>query len=151
MNPSVIDPVSESRPNNSIAVHRGPLHYAFDISRTQKTLTANSAQPLAADYEFDASGDWKYAIDPSTLVFHNTPPASGKLPSPVYDAGLPPFTITARACLVDWNLAGDTFADSPPSNPSCTGPATNITLWPYGVSGVDGAVINYLLIRLLFA
>jgi hypothetical protein len=45
-------------------------------------------------------------IDPNSLVFHNTPPSGNTLPSRVYDAGRPPFTITATACKVDWKLAG---------------------------------------------
>ncbi|KAI0685304.1 hypothetical protein BC835DRAFT_1384885 [Cytidiella melzeri] len=121
----------ESRPNNSIAVHRGPLHYAFDIARSQKVLTRNAQQPLAADLEFDATTAWQYAIDPSTLTFHPGT-ATSKLPSPIFDSGLPPFTISVMACPIVWNEAGDTFAASPPSNPACTGAAKNITLSPYG-------------------
>lgn len=126
--------VSESRPGNSVAIHRGPLHYAFDIPRNQVTLTTNAQQPLAVDLEYDAAGSWQYAIDPSTMAFNNNPPASGSLPSPVYDAGKPPVTITVLACPIQWGLGGDTFANSPPENAACTGAARNITLWPYGVS-----------------
>lgn len=116
-------------------MHRGPLHYAFDISRSQKVLARNAQQPLAVDLEFDATEAWQYAIDPATLVFHGAAPKGGSLPSPVFDSGLPPFTITATACPISWGVAGDTFAAAPPTNPACTGPATNITLWPFGVSG----------------
>ncbi|KAI0358002.1 hypothetical protein OH77DRAFT_1580683 [Trametes cingulata] len=124
----------ESRPNNSIAVHRGPLHYAYDIARSQKVLARNAQQPLAVDLEFDATAPWQYAIDPSSLTFHGGSPSGGKLPSPIFDSGLPPFTITATACPIDWSVAGDTFAAAPPVNPACTGPATNITLWPFGAT-----------------
>lgn len=124
---------AESRPNASIAVHRGPLHYAYDISRTQTVLAQDAEQPMAVDLEFDATAPWQYAIDPDTLVFNDQPPASGQLPSPVFDSGLPPYTITAIACPIEWEVAGDTFASPPPVNPTCTGPLTNITLWPYGV------------------
>lgn len=117
-----------------MAVHRGPLHYAFDIPRTQKVLTRNSEQPLAVDLEFDSTAAWQYAIDPSTLRFTSEVLPSGKLPSPVFDSGLPPFTITATACPINWTIAGDTFAAPPPTNPACTGSAVNITLWPFGVS-----------------
>ena len=125
--------VVEDRQNGSVAVHRGPLHYAFDISRSSKVLTRNAEQPMAVDLEFDATETWQYAIDTSTLQFHNSPPSSGSLPSPIYDSGLPPMSMTVTACEIEWSVAGDTFASSPPSNPECTGPATNITLWPYGV------------------
>lgn len=122
----------ESRPHNSVAVHRGPLHYAFDISRGQKVLAQNAQQPMAVDLEFDATETWQYAIDPSSLQFHNEPPSSGTLPSPVFDSGLPPMSITATACEIDWAIAGTTFASAPPSSPACTGPATTITLRPFG-------------------
>ncbi|TBU30569.1 hypothetical protein BD309DRAFT_951719 [Dichomitus squalens] len=122
----------EERPHGSVAVHRGPLHYAFDISRSQKVLAQNAQQPLAVDLEFDTTETWQYAIDPSTLVFHGSTPSGGKLPSPVFDSGLPPFTITATACPIDWEVAGDTFAAAPPTNPTCTGAVKNITLWPFG-------------------
>ncbi|THH00625.1 hypothetical protein EW026_g1931 [Hermanssonia centrifuga] len=124
----------ESRPHGSVAVHRGPLHYAFDIQRTQKVLAQNSQQPMAVDLEFDSATAWQYAIDSSTLRFNGESPASGQLPSPIFDSGLPPFTITATACPINWTVAGDTFAASPPTNPACTGAATNITLWPFGAT-----------------
>ncbi|KAJ3782006.1 hypothetical protein GGU10DRAFT_409635 [Lentinula aff. detonsa] len=125
---------TESRPHGSIAVHRGPLHYAFDISRTSKVLTENAEQPLAKDLEFDATTAWEYAIDPSTLQFVNNPPASGTLPSPVFDSGLPPLSMTVTACPINWPVAGSTFASSPPTNPACTGAQKTITLTPYGAT-----------------
>ena len=124
----------ESRPHGSVAVHRGPLHYAFDIPRTQKMLARNAQESRAVDLEFDATATWQYAIDPKTLKFNAGIPAGGKLPSPIFDSGLPPLTITATACPINWTVAGDTFTSAPPTNPVCTGEATNITLWPFGVS-----------------
>ena len=128
-------PAVESRPHGSVAVHRGPLHYAFDIARSQRQLAQNAQQPLAVDLEFDATAAWQYAIDPSTLTFHASTPEGGKLPSPVFDSGLSPFTISVSACPIEWDVAGDTFAAAPPESPVvCTGSPVNITLSPYGVS-----------------
>ncbi|CAL1715195.1 unnamed protein product [Somion occarium] len=125
----------ESRPHGSVAVHRGPLHYAFDIPRTQKILAQNAQEPRAVDLEFDATDAWQYAIDPSSLHFNARTPSGGKLPSPVFDSGLPPFTITATACPINWSVAGDTFAAAPPASPvTCTGSTRNITLWPFGAT-----------------
>ncbi len=123
----------ESRPHSSVAVHRGPLHYALDIQRSQTVLSQNANESLAVDLEFDATASWEYAIDPSTLVFHASTPANGKLPSPIFDFGLSPYTIIATACPISWGLSGDTFATSPPENPACIGSPVNITLSPYGV------------------
>lgn len=125
---------TESRPHGSIAVHRGPLHYAYDIARSQKVLARNAQESRAVDLEFDATAPWQYAIDPATLKFSNKAPASGILPSPIFDAGQPPFTITATACRINWSTGGDTFAAPPPTNATCTGAQTTITLWPFGVS-----------------
>ncbi|KAH9940880.1 uncharacterized protein BXZ73DRAFT_98712 [Epithele typhae] len=125
----------ESRPHGSVAVHRGPLHYAFDIARSSKVLKQNAQQPLAKDFEFDSTTAWQYAIDPNSLVFHAGTPAGGALPSPVFDSGLPPFTISASACPIDWAVAGNKFAAPPPESPvSCAGAVTNITLWPFGAT-----------------
>ncbi|KAF9075009.1 hypothetical protein BDP27DRAFT_1359207 [Rhodocollybia butyracea] len=129
---------TESRPHGSIAVHRGPLHYAFDkyvlVPRNSSVLTDNAQQPLAQDLELDATAVWQYAIDPTTLQFVNNPPTSGTLPSPVFDSGLPPLSMTVTACPIDWPEAGDTFVTSPPTNPACTGTQTTIALTPYGAA-----------------
>ncbi|KAJ7188795.1 hypothetical protein C8R46DRAFT_30235 [Mycena filopes] len=126
----------ENRPHGSVAVHRGPLNYAFDIPRTEHQLAAHPLEPRAVDMEFlPADVDiWQLAIDPSTLVFVNTPPASGVLPSPIYDTGLPPFTLRVSACPIDWPVGGDMFAAPPPENPTCLGAFRNVTLWPFGAA-----------------
>ncbi|KAJ7189546.1 hypothetical protein GGX14DRAFT_547061 [Mycena pura] len=124
----------ESRPHGSVALHRGPLNYAFDIPRTEKQLAAHPLEPRAVDMQFMPAGAWQYAIDPATLAFNNKPPASGVLPSPIYDAGLPPVTIKVSACPIDWPVAGDTFAAPPPENAACLGRFRNITLWPFGAA-----------------
>ncbi|KDR72302.1 hypothetical protein GALMADRAFT_768590 [Galerina marginata CBS 339.88] len=124
---------TESRPHGSIAIHRGPLHYAFDIARNQTVLAQNRLQPLAVDLEFDSTVNWQYAIDPSTLKFNPETPAPA-LPSPIFDTGKPPITISVTACPISWSKAGDTFVSSPPTNPNCTGAQTTIILSPYGAT-----------------
>ncbi|KAF7289348.1 hypothetical protein MIND_01396900 [Mycena indigotica] len=124
----------ESRPHQSVAVHRGPLNYAFDIPRVERQLAVHPAEPRAVDLEFTPADAWQYAIDPSTLAFVNNPPRSGMLPSPIFDSGLPPVTLSVSACRIDWPLAGDMFAAPPPQNPSCLGGMRNITLWPFGAT-----------------
>ncbi|KAJ7048624.1 hypothetical protein C8F01DRAFT_1276822 [Mycena amicta] len=64
---------TEVRPHGAIAVHRGPLNFAFDIPRKSKVLATNADQPMAQDFEFDATANWQYAIDPSTLAFSLVP------------------------------------------------------------------------------
>ncbi|KAJ6491750.1 hypothetical protein C8R47DRAFT_1214544 [Mycena vitilis] len=125
---------TESRPHGSIAIHRGPFNYAFDIPRTEKLLSVHPLEPRAVDMEFLPADAWQFAIDPATFAFTNTPPAAGVLPSPIYDAGRPPFTLSVSACPIDWPVDGDTFAAPPPENPTCLGAFRNITLWPFGAA-----------------
>ncbi|KAG8703304.1 hypothetical protein FRC09_004234 [Ceratobasidium sp. 395] len=128
------DITTESRPHGSIAIHRGPFNYAFDIPRKSTLLrTAYSAEPRASDYQFDSTASWNYAIDPSTLTF-NPAPANTTLKSPIFDSGAPPLSISVTGCLVNWALAGTTFASSPPEKPACTGSKTKLTLIPFGAS-----------------
>ncbi|EJD02570.1 uncharacterized protein FOMMEDRAFT_19884 [Fomitiporia mediterranea MF3/22] len=124
----------ENRPNNSIAVHRGPLNYAFDIPRNQTIIAQNADEPRAIDVQMEATAAWQYAIDPKTLKFNAGTPEGGTLPSPVFDSGLPPFSMSVTACPIEWSVAGDTFASDPPQNVTCTGNATTITLWPLGAT-----------------
>ncbi|CAK5281695.1 unnamed protein product [Mycena citricolor] len=124
----------ESRPHGSVAVHRGPLNYAFDIPRTENVIGQHPLEPRAIDLEFLPSATWEYAIDPSTLEYSNVPPVDGLLPSPVYDKYMPPTTLSVQACPIDWPLDGDMFAAPPPEDPVCIGPFRKITLWPFGVS-----------------
>ncbi|KAF7296050.1 hypothetical protein MKEN_01420100 [Mycena kentingensis (nom. inval.)] len=124
----------EQRPHGSVAIHRGPLNYAFDIPRIERQLAVHPDEPRAVDLEFTPGRAWQYAIDPATLAFTNNAPASSILPSPIYDAGLPPVTLTVAACPIDWPLDGDMFAAPPPENPACLGEFRNITLWPFGAA-----------------
>jgi len=122
---------TESRPHGSIAVQRGPLHYALDIPRNSTVLAQNSEQVNAKDYQFEATAAWNYAIDPSTLKF-NQGSTSGNLPSPIFDSHLPPVSITVTACPIQWATSGSLVATSPPQSPKCTGAHQTITLTPYG-------------------
>ncbi|KAK7062692.1 hypothetical protein VNI00_000180 [Paramarasmius palmivorus] len=133
----------ESRPHGSVAIHRGPLNYAFDsgyqiisfpvfltivvpsVIRTETVLKVDPRESRAVDLQYDAAEDWEYAIDPTQLTYQYNPPESGKLPSPIFESGRTPSTITA---------GGDTFAASPPEHPSCIGPNTVITLSPFGTT-----------------
>ncbi|KAK7453926.1 hypothetical protein VKT23_011439 [Stygiomarasmius scandens] len=124
----------ENRLHGSVAVHRGPLNYAFDIGRSEQVIKTDPRESHAIDWQYDPEERWEYAIDPSSVVYHHDSPVSGVLPSPIFDSGLPPTRITATACLINWPLAGDTFASSPPQNPECVGPERVITLWPFGAT-----------------
>lgn len=110
------------------------IFFSFQVPRSQKVLAQNAQQPLAVDLEFDAMGEWQYAIDPETLQVDHLPDPSSLLPSPIFDSGQSPLSITVTACPISWMTAGSTFAASPPMNPSCIGTNTTLSLTPLGVS-----------------
>jgi len=111
-------------------VSRGPLFFSSDIFRSQTVLAQNSEQPNAVDLQYLPTVNWEYAIDPTTLAFHNTLPET--LPNPVYDSQQPPNTITAVGCPITWTTTSGS-ADDPPSSPAtCTGDTFNFIFWPYG-------------------
>lgn len=97
---------------------------------------AHQVQPLAKDYEYDPTGQWRYAIDTNTLAFVNT---NAAIPSPVFDSARSPVYLTATACPINgWttNAGGSSnsgFADLPPQSPvACAGAQVQVKLWPYG-------------------
>ncbi|CAE6493082.1 unnamed protein product [Rhizoctonia solani] len=124
----------ESRPQGSVAIHRGPFNYALDIPRSSKLLnTLYPVEPRASDYQFDATASWNYAIDDSTLKF-NPAPSGTTLKKPIFDSGAPPLSISVKGCLVNWGLAGTTFAKPPPQNATCTGDKVDLKLVPFGAT-----------------
>ncbi|KAF8915759.1 hypothetical protein CPB85DRAFT_1293166 [Mucidula mucida] len=128
-------PISiESRPNSSVAIHRGPLNYAFDIERTETVIKTDPREAHAVDLQLDPVGAWQYAIDPSTAKYHyDSRSESNALPSPIWESGRPPVSISVLACLIDWPLAGDVFPADPPENPECVGEEKRIVLTPIGL------------------
>ncbi|KAF9255860.1 hypothetical protein L218DRAFT_883135, partial [Marasmius fiardii PR-910] len=124
----------ESRPHGSVAIHRGPLNYALDITHTEKVLKVDPHEPHAVDLEYDPIGTWEYAIDPTQLTFHYDPPVDDVLPSPIFDSGKAPGVIRAIACRIEWPLGGDMFAAHPPENPGCVGENVRIWLEPFGAT-----------------
>ncbi|KIK63553.1 hypothetical protein GYMLUDRAFT_40596 [Collybiopsis luxurians FD-317 M1] len=130
--------VIEERPHGSIAVHRGPLNYAFDIPRSEKIIAQDPREPHAVDLQMGPIGAWEYALDadPATMSFHNEAENDDhyKLPSPIFDSGKPSVSIAVSACSIEWPLAGDMFVTSPPENPECLGDVKTIQLVPFGAT-----------------
>ncbi|KAL1688657.1 hypothetical protein GGG16DRAFT_104252 [Schizophyllum commune] len=123
----------EQRPHSAVALQRGPLHYAYDIPRTERVLAVDPHEHRAIDLQMEPAGEWAWAIDPTTAVFRNEGTGSA-LPSPIFDFGRPPVTLQVQACPIDWPLAGDIFAAAPPENATCTGPERTISLSTYGAT-----------------
>ncbi|KAL0062698.1 hypothetical protein AAF712_010393 [Marasmius tenuissimus] len=123
---------TEARPHGAVAVHRGPLHYALDITYGTTVLKRHPTESRAADFQFDATSDWQFAIDPKTAKWVGGASPDDKLPSPIFDSNKPPVSIEVSGCLIDWQKAGTSFAAPPPTNPACKGQVKTLKLTPYG-------------------
>ncbi|KAF8153213.1 hypothetical protein B0H34DRAFT_800441 [Crassisporium funariophilum] len=118
---------------SALAPTRSANSPSLPVAHTQKVLSTNAEQPLARDLQFDATANWQYAIDPATLAFTPGLPTPA-LPSPVFDTGKAPLSISVSACPISWPTAGDTFVSAPPTNPACVGAKTTLKLSPYGAT-----------------
>ncbi|KAE9385764.1 hypothetical protein BT96DRAFT_1026488, partial [Gymnopus androsaceus JB14] len=86
----------EERPHGSIAIHRGPLNYAFDIPRSEKIIAQDPREPHAIDLQLDPTGAWEYALsaDLTKMSFYNeaepgefsSESLNHALPSPIFDS-----------------------------------------------------------------
>ncbi|KAL0061878.1 hypothetical protein AAF712_011254 [Marasmius tenuissimus] len=127
---------TEARPHGAVAVHRGPLHYALDITYGTTVLKRHPTESRAADFQFDATSDWQFAIDPKTAKWVGGASPDDKLPSPIFDSNKPPVSIEVSGCLIDWQKAGTSFAAPPPTNPACKGQVKTLKLTPYGATNL---------------
>lgn len=131
-----------SRANDTVAIYRGPLLYAFHIPHTvssgppkfytnQTDYPAGTYPPQAQDHTLLNTTEWNIAIDPTTLEFHQ---GAGPLPSPTFEDGKLPAYVTVRACLIEWPM----FVGAVPGTPipkkerKCLGDTFEAILRPYG-------------------
>lgn len=136
---------TEPRPNSSVAVYYGPVLYGLVISstnsstapydyRTNQPYADGYAPPEVRDWTITNTSAWNYAIDPSTLTYnYDGEAAPGKqLANPVWAPGAPPNVVTAKACLIDWELVADSVPWLVPENRTCIGDVVDVELRPYG-------------------
>ncbi|KAG7095934.1 hypothetical protein E1B28_006618 [Marasmius oreades] len=126
----------ESRPHGAVAIHRGPLLYSLEITYSSKILKQHPQEPRAADYEFDATSEWRFAVDPKTAKAVGGAAPGDTLPSPIFDSNKPPVSIEISGCTIDWDEAGQTFANPPPEKPKCNGAVQKLKLTPYGATNL---------------
>jgi hypothetical protein len=136
----------ESRGNDVVAIHRGPILYSVSIR--SKTVSWQSgyqnAPPSALEYNFLPTSEWGFAIVNSSTSLKFNPPAADKLPQLVWaalgeddadDRSLP--TVTATVCKIDWKLTGPRgYAPEPPpvGKRKCIGEPIEIELVPFGTA-----------------
>lgn len=142
----------EPRANDSVSIYHGALLYALDVGLTvapmpvllfNATYTYPEADgpPRIPDHMHDvtyaAAEPWNMAIDPSTLVFHDSSeirPAE-PLTNPIYEYGGPPSYVTAKGCQIHWEMYRGLPAPLPklPEGAvwKCIGNVTEVILRPY--------------------
>lgn len=141
----------EHRANDTVAIHRGALLYAAEISAdisstgphnytSQELYQADYAPPESRDYTMLNTTEWNIAIDPSTLVYHpaNNEGSVGALPTPIFASGSPQMYITVKACLIDWPLFKGSVPGNviPKSERECRGDVFEAKMVPYGSAKV---------------
>lgn len=149
---------TEPRANDTVAVYRGQLLYAAEISakvtstgphayHNETLYPANYAPPQARDYTMINTTEWNIAIDPSTIIYHpraaqatsyGQGAAIDPLPTPIFASGAPPMYMTVQSCLIDWPLFMDSVPGSPipKSERKCLSEAFETKLVPYGSAKV---------------
>lgn len=129
------------RPNNAVAIYRGALLYAMEISHKAKSGPPTHFaewKPLRdADYssklrdvEYTPTTDWQVAIDPSQMHFERSD-VRDELPNPIFASGAPPVSIAVAGTKIsNWELEGD-CAGLPPAHPHPTGKPFTVKLVPF--------------------
>ncbi|KAJ7158371.1 hypothetical protein C8R43DRAFT_995745 [Mycena crocata] len=146
----------EVRTNGAVAITRGALNYAVEISHnTTVTAGLRSAQAVhdvkrlypdaPAQYvtAFDnhthdntllPTTEWSLAIDPSTIVVSDKSATTHSIPYYAWAPGSQPVTMTATACEIEWGLTLGT-ASAPPTSPNaCVGEHFKVKLVPFAAA-----------------
>jgi hypothetical protein len=135
-----MDLVSQKRPQNAIALERGPLIFALKID---EDWVPYSGQPPLVTYEVHPISDWNYAL---ALPSDDTHPLQdairvhrSSISQYPFDPDSPPVSLHMRAYRVpSWNVVHNSAGPTPPSPVpnDQLGTATEITLIPYGSSNL---------------
>ena len=142
---------TESRENNTVAVYKGPVLYALEVTNYNTSTppkpywnpqfgleyyNKSYYPPQSKDWKYHNTSAWNYAIDTTTLAYHDSDPISSStaLANPLFAPGAPPGYMTAQACKIDWAMA---FHGSVPGYPPtgeakiCLGESVEVRLVPY--------------------
>lgn len=132
----------EPRANDTISVSNGALLYALKIGEqvidlpprnwaNKSDYSSTYAPPQSHDHTITNLTAWNIAIDPTTLVYKTK--SSAPLPNPIWTSDAPPGSVTVQGCEIAWPIESGVPAN-PPQDRTCTAPATEYTLIPYGAA-----------------
>lgn len=130
--------------NGAVAFYRGPLLYASDIEYTEtvspatnfgtrEPLPEDQTHPDAYDAVFEPVGEWRFAVDPSTVTLVKGD-EEAELPNPIFVNNGPPTSLEVDAYPIEWPVSNGTAAN-PPVNPTVDpSQKTTIRLIPFGAA-----------------
>ncbi|KAJ7185544.1 hypothetical protein C8R46DRAFT_1207694 [Mycena filopes] len=146
----------EVRSGGAVAITRGPLNFAVEISHNTTVAPGLRSAQAVSDVvrlypdvapslvtPFDnhthdntllPTSDWSLAIDPSTIVVSDKSATTGAIPFYAWAPGSSPVTMTATACLIEWGLTLGTASAPPPSPNTCTGKHFEVKLVPFAAA-----------------
>ncbi|KDR83210.1 hypothetical protein GALMADRAFT_134697 [Galerina marginata CBS 339.88] len=144
------------RTNNAVAITRGPLSYAVELSyNTTSAPGLRSAQALAdtkrlfpkapaqyftptdnhtLDNTLLPTSEWRLAIDPSTIVVNDLSAQTSAMPQYAWAPGAQPVSMSAMACQIAWGLVTGTASAPPVSPNACVGAKFKVKLVPFAAA-----------------
>ncbi|KAF8827372.1 hypothetical protein HHX47_DHR4000065 [Lentinula edodes] len=144
------------RYNGSVAITKGPLNYALEITFNKTSAPGLRSQQALSDAEtlfpdaptsFFTSTDnhtldntllptseWRLAIDPSTIRFVDKTNVTTILPQYIWAPDSQPVLMTVTACQIEWNLVNGTAAPPPASPNTCVGDKFKANLVPFAAA-----------------
>jgi hypothetical protein len=132
----------QQRPNDSVAIERGPLVYALKVGAAWRPVqpfnrsAPSSDERVAHDYEVHPTTPWNYALDidpdrPGSSITFETRPVGEQPFSP---DGAPVRARVRGRRIPAWELEHHAAAPVPPSPVQSDEPAEELMLIPYGCS-----------------
>ncbi|KAH9480851.1 hypothetical protein JR316_0007453 [Psilocybe cubensis] len=148
--------VVEVRTNNAVAITRGALNYAVELSYNQTSAPGlRSGQALGdvkrlypnappayltptdnhtVDNTLLPTSEWRIAIDPNTIEVNDESSHTSSMPYYAWAPGAQPVSMTATGCQIEWDLVDGT-ASAPPMSPnSCVGDTFKVKLVPFAAA-----------------
>ncbi|KAJ3973426.1 hypothetical protein EV361DRAFT_63363 [Lentinula raphanica] len=144
------------RYNGSVAITRGPLNYALEVTFNRTSAPGLRSQQALSDAETlfpDApasfftptdnhtldntllpTSEWRLAIDPSTISFVDKTQTTTVLPQYIWAPDSQPVFMTAFACQIEWGLVNGTAAPPPAGPNACMGDKFEAKLVPFAAA-----------------
>ncbi|KAJ7485380.1 hypothetical protein FB451DRAFT_1363334 [Mycena latifolia] len=136
----------EVRTNGAVAITRGALNYAVEITHNTTVAPGLRLYPNAPpqyitpfdnhthDNTLLPTSEWSIAIDPSTIVVSDKSATTQSIPYYAWAPGSQPVTMTATACQIEWGLTLGTASVPPTSPNACLGKHFTVKLVPFAAA-----------------